>query len=501
MTTNNPLQTGFSRVFLIEGGARPDHAASYESCLRLNGPSQDFGDLTKIECPDPFQYNRWITKGSIKGEVGRPTATLEGRYLEDIKSTLLRLARKGCKVDVQMHAGQCQDPSDFLSWDKVLILEGAGLIKWSADDMGALASGDAKEVNETSDVSADDMYEVVPLSWSEKAGSIVTNEVLAGAICDTLSCGDCQSESDGVSKIFLVTKQAGGSPSTPPDIVYSIDKGVTWKADDIDTMATAEDPGGITCVGSYICIGSTTTPALHYALKQDFIDGIDPVFTKVTTGFVAGKGPLAVAAIGNRVMFAAQGGYIYVTDDITAGVTAAEAGVLTSSNMNDIKMLSKTFAVAVGNAGVIMKTIDGVSWSLSTGTPVGVGVNLNRVWLKDENVWWVTTSNGKLYYTTTGGKSWVEKTFSGSGAGVSYGIRFATPSVGYLTHASATPRGRVLRTIDGGNTWKVCPENQTSLVNTDRFNFVLCSGLDVNFAVLGGLHDNGSDGVVVVGRG
>jgi hypothetical protein len=345
------------------------------------------------------------------------------------------------------------------------------------------------------------MFEVVPLSWAEKAAAVVTNEVLDGVICDTLSCGDCANESDGVSKIFLVTKQAGGSPSTPPDVVFSIDKGVNWAAHDIDTMATAEDPGGIVCVGSYLVIGSKTTPALHYALKQDFVDGLDPVFTKVSTGFVVGKGPVEASSVGSRVMFCGQGGYIYVTDDITSGVTVAEAGVLTTSTLNDIHMLSKTFAVAVGNSGVIMKTQDGTTWSLTVSTPVGIGVNILTVAMKDENVWYIGTSAGKLYFTTNGGKSWTEKIFPGSGAGSVYDIRFAGNSVGYLSHASATPRGRILRTTDYGSSWKVCPENATSLVLTDRFNFVLCSALDKNFVVAGGLHDNGTDGVVVVGKG
>ncbi len=32
MTT--PLQSGFSRVFLIDGGARPDHEPEFMSCMR-----------------------------------------------------------------------------------------------------------------------------------------------------------------------------------------------------------------------------------------------------------------------------------------------------------------------------------------------------------------------------------------------------------------------------------------------------------------------------------
>jgi len=38
-------KTGFSRVFLIDGGARPDHAPIYQSCLRAGGFPKDTGTL------------------------------------------------------------------------------------------------------------------------------------------------------------------------------------------------------------------------------------------------------------------------------------------------------------------------------------------------------------------------------------------------------------------------------------------------------------------------
>lgn len=51
-----PVKSAFTRVFLIEGRARGDHKPSYESCLRMMGVSQSFGDIEKIENPDPYEY-------------------------------------------------------------------------------------------------------------------------------------------------------------------------------------------------------------------------------------------------------------------------------------------------------------------------------------------------------------------------------------------------------------------------------------------------------------
>ena len=41
-----PAQTGLSRVFIIEGRARPDHVPEYQSCMRAQALSKSFGDVT-----------------------------------------------------------------------------------------------------------------------------------------------------------------------------------------------------------------------------------------------------------------------------------------------------------------------------------------------------------------------------------------------------------------------------------------------------------------------
>ncbi len=111
-----PAQTGFSRVFTMEGRARPDHAPSYDSFLKMAGVSQSFGDITKIEMPDPKKYGAFIEVGQVRGAVERVTTSLMGRYASALKSKLLRLSINQCSNDLQVHIGACQDPSDFTSF-------------------------------------------------------------------------------------------------------------------------------------------------------------------------------------------------------------------------------------------------------------------------------------------------------------------------------------------------------------------------------------------------
>lgn len=491
-------KTANTRVFLIEGGARPDHSPSYKSCLRMMAVTQGYGDIERIECPDPYKYGGFIEKAEIKGASERPTTSLEGRYPQDMLSDLLKLARKGCSFDVQLHTGSCQDPSSFNEYDKALILEDAYLTNYSTEDLGALQSGDNAVINETSDISAKDAYEVVPLSVSNKTPTLVVNEVIDAVLCDSVSCGDCETESDGCNKIYAITSGTTGSPDTMPDFVYSIDGGVTWYVHDTETLTAA--PTAIECLGDYVFVISNVENNLHYVLKSE-ADGItDPTWTQVATGFVTGGEPNDTWSTGQYAFVVGDGGYIYGTSDVTAGVSVLDAGALTTEDLFCVHGLSAEFAVAGGENGVIVYTSDGSIWALAPTSPVGIGVTINTVWVKSTTEWWVGCSNGSLYYTMNGGTTWTEKTFSGSGTGSVESIVFPTKSVGYLAHTNATPKGRILRTIDGGNSWKLLPEKTGTMPANDKIGALAYCSQDANFICGVGLADDGADGFIIVGQ-
>lgn len=491
-------KTANTRVFVIEGRARPDHTASYKSCLRMMALSQGFGDIERIECPDPHKYGGFIEKAEIKGATERPTTSLEGRYPQDVLSDLLKLARKGCAFDVQLHTGACQDPSVFNEYDKALILEGAYLTNYGTEDLGALQSGDNAVINETSDISAKDAYEVVPLSVSAKTPTLVVNEVLDAVLCDSVSCGDCETESDGCNKIYAITTGTTGSPDTIPDFVYSIDGGATWYVHDIEGVTSP--PGEVECLGDYVFVTVNTANEVAYALKSEMDGYTDPTWTLVTTGFVTGGEPNAAWSDGSYAFIVGDAGYVYGTSDITAGVTVLDAGVADPDHLFCVHGLSSEFAVAGGQNGALIFTSDGISWTSAPTSPVGVGVTINTIWVKSTTEWWVGCSNGNLYYTLNQGVTWATKAFSGSGTGQVYSLVFPTPSVGYLAHASTTPKGRVLRTIDGGNSWKLVPEKTGTMPSNARIDAIAYCPADPNFFVGVGLGDIvAGDGFVVLG--
>lgn len=500
-STFTPIKTSNSRIFLVDGRARGDHKPSYEYNLRATGLSQAYGDVTKIEAPDPYEYGKFREIGQTRGAVERATTTLEGRYALDVQSLLMDLSAKGCAVDVQIHVGACKDPSSFNEFSKAIILEDAILTNYSTDDLGALASGDDAAVNEKVDVSAKTMYEVGPMSFGVKAGTLVTNEIIKAVVIDAVSCGSCSTESDGCKKVFALTKGAGGSASTPADVVYSLDKGVTWYAYDVDSInPAATDPTGMCGLGSYIVVIANVTYNLHYALKTQFNGLTPPTWAANQTGFVSAGKPNAIYSVGSKAFIVGDAGYIYSCEDPTVGVTVLDAGTVTISKLNDVYAISGEMAVAVGNDGVVVYTNDGTTWNAAT-NPVGLGVHLNCVYVKSTLEWWIGASNGSVYYTLNGGTTWTIKPFTGSGAGSVYDIEAPTASVMYIAHQVTSPatRGRILRSFDGGYSWAVLPEGSGTLPLQDKVGTLAVCTYDPNFLVAGGLADNGSDGVLIVG--
>lgn len=498
-TNFTPAKTTHTRVFLIEGRAAPNHSPLYMACARAGSPDQAFGDITTIQCPHPNNFGQFRKIGQIQGEIGDPTMDVVGHYAADLASTMLRLAKKRCPLDVQVHFGACTNPSTFADFQKILVIEDAYVTNWSTDELGTLDSAGGAAIDETAPIQGSDMYEILPLSFAERGESIITNEVVDVVICDQVSCGDCETESDGCEHIYAITKAAGGSPSTAADIVFTVD-GSTWYADDVDSLGAAEEPTGIGCLGSYIVVISNDSASLHYALKSEVDDvDYDETWTEVTTGFVAGGEPNDCWKPwdGGVLFICGDGGYVYYSSDPVTGVTVLDAGSATTVTLNAIHARDDDHAVAVGNDGVVIYTTTQSSWTAAAGNPVGVGINCTCVWMKSNTEWWVGMSNGTLYYTLNSGTDWTLVADYGSSV---CDIQFPTDTVGYLSSYTSTPRAQIRRSYNGGNTWKLLPEGSATVPAADQFNALASCPDDVNFIVAVGLADDGSDGIIVVGQ-
>lgn len=493
----NIVQSGFSRVWLIQNRAGPANVPEYEGLWKAGAVSWKQGDIKTIRIPNPGVLNSFVRVGKIIGDPGDPQLPITARYVQDM-SRLLKLVRQGCDADLQVHIGKCSDPRDFnKGWEKVLVLEGALPTDYKTSELGALEPSQRNMVDEDVPFTGEDYYEIGKLNFAEQAAAQITQEVVDIVVADAVACGACGITSDGCQVVLAVTKRAGGSPGTGADLLYTINGGSTWAFREITTLTGSNNPYAIGVVGSYVFVVSVETISLMYATLSDLLVGAE-TWTNVATGFVTAGTPRAVFAFDpSNVWIVGGAGYIYKSTDVTAGVSVQDAGVATTQILNAIHGINQLHIVAVGASNAVVYTNNGgQTWTPLTGPAVGVA--LNTVWMATENKWFVGTDGGKLYYTLNAGTTWTEVTFPGSGSGHVYAVKFSTPSVGYMAHTTSAPRGRILRTINGGQSWYVAPESGVTLVNNQKLEAL--STCDPNVVYSAGLASNGTDGIILAGK-
>lgn len=490
--------TGESRVFLIAGRARPDHEPEYIYFGKLGSVTKPFGDVTPIRLPSKTERNKFPINRQVRGTEDNVTSQIMTRYARNVKSRILQLAKQGCPVDMIVPFGECSDPSQLDVFSKAIFFEDVTLTNYSTDDFGALDSDEQAKIDETVDFAASTFYESVYPSFKQVGGASITNEVLAIAKCDGVSCGECADESDGCQRFYSITKAAGGSVSTQADIIFTKDAFKNLKFDDIDSMNTSDDPSDVDCVDDYVVVVSNDSNSAHVALKSEFELGLDPDFTEVTTGFVVGGEPNAISSYGTGAFIVGDFGYIYEMLEPTAGVVVKDAGEATIAVLNAVHAISEDYAVAVGNDGAIVYTEDGDIWGLSPSSPVGVGVNINDVWVKSEDEWFVVCSNGTIYYTLNRGVSWTQITLPGTTPTSLQSVKMPSDSIMYVTGV-VSGNGRIWRSNTGGYSFKVLPVSQGVLPASDQLNDIAVCETNVDFVAAVGLADDGSDGVIIVG--
>lgn len=488
----------FSRVFFIPYRAGPSNPPAYQGLWKAGALQWNQGDVTLVRTPSYSTYGAFDVVGKILGQPGNPELPIMARYTQQV-SELFKAAVAGCDHDLQVHIGDCGNPQDFNGgWRKIVVLEAGHITSYRTGELGALDPSERAVINEEVPFSGENSYEILRITFAQKAGAQITQEVIAVSVCDAPTCGLCGLPSDGCQVIFAVTKSTGASPGLTSELIFSDDGGLTWDDANITTFLATEDPTGLMCIGTNVVVVSDTDASLHYANINDVLENADAaVWAEVTTGFAALGQPRKIySANPSASWIIGNGGYIYFTADPTNGVETQDAGVATTQILNAVHGIDDQNVIAVGNSNAVVVTGNGGdTWNSITGP--SVGVNLNAVFMVDSLRWFIGTAGGRLYYTENGGDTWVQKRFPGDNAGVVRDIVFVTNSVGYMAHDTAAPAGRILRTIDGGYSWYVAPEGTGLIPTNQRINdLAVCPNPNI---IWGGGLGVGTDGVLVLG--
>jgi len=275
---------------------------------------------------------------------------------------------------------------------------------------------------------------------------------------DDTTCYDCGNLL-AVGQVGAIACDAGAGVTA--NVLFTADNGLTWTAGAADPFAINSHIMSIINVlkddGTRRYIAGMAAPAGAQGMIA-YSDDSGTTWTIVNIGGAAaghgvsyGGGLFALDY--HHIWLASAAGYIYFSSDGGVTWTAQENGAIHAGVNYQIKFTDANYGVCVGAAGIVSLTINGgLNWYAGT---IPVAAVLNTVEILDKKHLWVGTAGGALYYSNDFGTTWTQRTgFTGSGVGQVRDLAFKTPLVGYMVKNTAGPVAAILKTIDGGYSWK-----------------------------------------------
>lgn len=455
--------------------------------------------ITGVYVHDPRFVGRWraIAQQTEPPELASATVSFmrrRGRLPRHLASL------PGCGATIYEAAGGCWGAGDFnYGWRDWVKIYSFGVAP-SAETGGGAFDADER-VEDKVEFVFEHVYFAGGLTLQETASATVYSEIVDVAYAAPIRCPGCAASSAETLWIYALMAGTVASPGQPPSVVYTVDGGKNWVDADLgigsDAAVTFIDMSGHRLMVGFL------DGYVRYA-TVDSKTGVPGAWATVSAGFVAGSGPRDAYVNGREIWLCGDGGYIYHTDDITAGVDSAESGGVTSSDLYRIHG-SGNAIVAGGQGGAVICSLDGgLSWTTPTDLP-STSADVMAVWVTDEYLWWLGYQDGDGWYSVSMGEAWSSCCFPGPGSvNAVSDIVFVSAEIGWA--AVRTPdRAVIYWTMDGGQSWGVGPRRLAELPTVERYSrlaFPRTRNLSVaaNHLVVGGLHANGTDGVLILAK-
>lgn len=507
-TVDQVVTTQNKRLFAQWGGPLPNNPVFFAGVegqyAVLEGVTRPLlGAIEPIKIYDPRRAKRFNNIGRKATAPDFATGTF--RLLERVGALPFALGDMSCPFNLYLSVGKCDDLSDFLHgweyWVEIVSYAEAT----SVDEGDRMAWEDDNQSEDAVAITIESKYGIGALSFAAKAATEVAREVVDAVYGSNQQCGDCGPSDDGTKRIYAVTKSSGaGSPGLPGELIYSVNGGLTWVQTTITGFGATEDPLAIDIAGDkLIVIGADA----YFWASINPKTGVPSAFTKVSTGFVALKTPRDLYVLGPQaVFFVGDGGYVYKSTNIAAGVSVIDDGAATTDNLLRIHGDGQNTLVAVGQASAIIKSLNrGNDWAATVAEPSAIPLDNTAVWVQGPEVYFVGTGNsGRVFYTLDGGETWSPISFTGTGSGYVRDIVFATDEVGYFVHDNTDPTGYIWSTWNGGADWVRNDGGSQRILNwpvIDRVNRLAVpsasSQVNANNVVAAGLGGDGTDGVLL----
>lgn len=470
MTPETTLALGNGRVWIQTEG--PNTSFQFLTAYGAGALARPGAPITPYYEPSRANHNQWVVAGKTQGVPGLPTASLES-YFKNVTSLLMSLR---CPAEIQWRFGVCDRPDNPNAWDKILHLKAAVPGDYNIPALTALIPTNQAPMTETLGLTGEDVFEVLPITGARVSVAETANALSIG-ISQVENCAGLCGPAVSICDEIYIGTQAGAYATA--NLLRSADGGAIFTATDADPLAVGANIVAVMLVGNRVIVvdGTTSTPTIAYS------DDNGATWSLVTSGSATGDANDGFAVDWAHIFICANAGRILSWDNSDATLTTLSNGTATLENLNKIVVLPSLTGYCVGNNGAVLKTIDGVSWSLVTAP---VAANLTVLDIIDENRVWVGTAGGELWYTEDGGTTWNERSFSGTGTGQVIDLKFVAGTggeFGFMLHQTAGGSDKLFRTIDGGKNWSYNDNGIGSTPTNGGLNMLGLCGINSVFVV------------------
>lgn len=451
--SNETLSQNFIRAFTQRGGPSPSNpilfAGADEQYLMVGDISApDRGAINPINVNDPRQRGLFKRTGITIEAPDLTTASVT--FKQKYGGVPWYKFRLNCPLNIYEMEGLCGDPSDPINgWQTINILS-RGLAADKTYQGRTPFDGSDESLAEIGFSWLGGAYSVGPITLGEVAGVEVTTEVVDIVYGGNQQCSDCGPANDGTDWVYALQQTAGGSSAALGKVLYSTDGGATWSSSSITGLGVGVLVTAIDIVGQYLVVVAKTENA-YYVAQINQMTGAPGTWTKVTSGFVSTRTPNDLYVDSpNRVYFVADGGYIYLSTDILAGVSVLSAGGATANNLLRIHGGADVLLAVGGSNTVLKSTNRGASWAATVASVTGT---LQAVAVVGALTYYVGTAAGGVSYTENGGATWTALTLPGAAPAAIHDIVFATAEIGYVAATRSGPTAVIFGTTFGGRNW------------------------------------------------